>query len=422
MEDLSASDKSVDEVLQTLQKLSNDHPRFLPAQTALTDVQLSVGRCSDAVDSASHAVQAFPTEAEPAAQAVKAFILLGRWADALQMAQTWGDRAVEDTLDADLSIAQMELKLGDPEKCVSTLEPYLNAPYATDVQKWEIALTQAQALVAENKPADAVNLLWPLAQTSLGNQSDWMKFTVNSLPPDQAETWLNRMGEFLKTKPEFARSQIELAKNWDLLAENTSDKRYAKLARDLVHSLSADPQIGATAVWCQGQFDEEDGDSKGAQAAYREAISMAKATPSGHLPEAENNLAMLLATHGGDMKEAVSLAQQLVKANPQPVYYDTLATVLSKNDDYTDAAAAELTAVKDETNIHNLAKWHVNLARLMADQGKRDQALRVIAELDLMTPGPGELPTEYQQELAALRSMLGSTPVLRPRDASTRPS
>jgi Flp pilus assembly protein TadD len=413
MSNLSQSNLSADDVLDGLRKLSNDLPRFLPAQMALTDAQLRLGRCSDAIDSASHAVQAFPTESQPAELAVKAFLQMERWSDALQMAQTWHDRLVGDPLAADLKIAQMELQFGDAAKCLATLQPHKDAPYATDLEKWETVGTEAQALVAQGKADEAVSTLWPDAQLTLSNQADWMKFVVASLPSDAAETWLNKIGDWLKTKPQFAASQIKLASTWDLLAEKSGDKRYAKTGRDLVHQLESDPQLAPEATCTEGEFDEEDRDFKGAQAAYRKAISLAQVSPLGHLTDAENNLAMLLAMHGGDLKEAVAVARQCVTDDPQATYYDTLATVLDKNHDYPGAAQAMQTALQLEPNN---AKWYVNLAHLMMEQGKRADAKQLIAQLDLMTPGTrsfARLP-QYQDELNTLRELLGSGPSTRP--------
>jgi predicted Zn-dependent protease len=102
------------------------------------------------------------------------------------------------------------------------------------------------------------------------------------------------------------------------------------------------------------------------------------------------------------------MARQCIKEAPRAIYYDTLADVLATAKQYDPAIAALQSAVHMEPDN---AKWHVNLAKLLATSGKPDQAKLMISELDLMTPGVRSLNDAYRQKLDAVRRQLNSASV-----------
>jgi predicted Zn-dependent protease len=406
--ELVSGNDSADEVLQGLQKLSQDEPGFLPAQTALIEAQLRLGRSEDAVQSATRAVAAFPNETQPVELAVAALQSLNRWEEALQMAQTWRNRLIGDTLNVDMKIAEIDLHLHQADQAIAAVQPHVGAPFVTADQNWKLLLIKAQALVVQAKPADAVQLLWTPAQASTSNEIDWMHFVINVLPADQADPWLHKMADYLTTQPNSGSSLSNLAGTWDTLAQLSpiNKDKYAQSARTLIHQIEQRPDAPPMAFYLEGNFDAEDKDFTGAEAAYRKAAAL-------HVPQAENNLAMLLSDHGGDLAEAIKMAQQCVTDAPQAdmqdlhykaAFYDTLATLLDRNKNYPGAAQALHNAMQLEPNN---AKWNVNLIKVLVDDHKLDEAKKNIAVVDLMTPGVSDLP-DYKDKLDKLRQQVNA--------------
>jgi predicted Zn-dependent protease len=400
---LEASGVSASEILQRLQQLSEDLPHYLPAQTGLTEAQLRLGRCEDAIQSANRAMAAFPNDPWPAELAVNALSLTGHWDEALSAARAWRERTVGDALNADMAIAEIQLHLHDPDSCIATVHSYENVPELTVDQKWQVLVLEARAMVLQGKGDDAAQLLWPIAQTVPAARSTWQTFIIVYLPPASAEQWLNRLSDQLKTETGSDVAQVVLAQTWDVLARRSGNKAYAQLARQTASQLESNPAAGGYAAFATGNFLEEDGDKAGAEAAYRRALARKP-----DLTDARNNLAELLADRGGDLTEAIDQARQCVNASPQATYYDTLADILGRAKKYDDALAAMRTAVDIEPDN---AKWRVHLAKLLLEARKPDEAKLAVAELDLMTPGVRSLPQNYLQELDNLRKQLNAASV-----------
>lgn len=399
LREIATTDSS--DILPQLGKVANDLPRFLPAQMLLTDAQMRLGRTDEAIASVTKAVQAFPTQPRPAELAVMCLANSQRWDEALQMAQTWRDRIVGDPSPADLEIATLQLRHGDNADALATLQPYLNATGLDNRQKWQIVLTQAMALLQQGQSDQAAQAVWPMAQNDPALWRSWAAFIID-LPPAQAEQWLNRLAATPRSRPEdSAQAQLILSSAWDSLAHKTGQARYDTMARDLLHQVEQDPAAAPQGYLYEGILDEESGDRAGAKAAYTQAAAA-------KLPEAENNLASLLTATGGDLNQAADLARQCVQSDPnQPVFYDTLADVLSGLQKYDDAIDAMHHAIRLEPGN---PKWHVNLAKILLAAGRFDEAKQTISELDLMSPGVSALPPAYQQRLDDLRKQLANAP------------
>jgi tetratricopeptide (TPR) repeat protein len=242
-----------------------------------------------------------------------------------------------------------------------------------------------------------------MVQSTPSVRTTWETFVMLYLPPAQIAPWLRRLSAQLDTETGSERQQLVLAQTWDILARRTGNKDYAQLARQTAAKFESVPAGAAYAAFATGTFLEEDGDFAGAQAAYRRALARQP-----DLADARNNLAELLADHGGDLNEAVDLARQCVKDAPSASYYDTLADILGRAKNYDQALAAIIHATQLEPDN---AKWRVHLAQQLAAAGKPEQAKMAIAELDLMTPGAKSLPQNYQTELEALRKQLNGASV-----------
>jgi tetratricopeptide (TPR) repeat protein len=254
--------------------------------------------------------------------------------------------------------------------------------------------------VIQGKPDDAANLLWPTAQADPSVRNELIGFIANSFPPAQAEHWLNRMNDLLKKEKNSESSQLDLFSAWDTLAFRSGDRRYAQIAENLVVSMEQVPSVAGDAEFNEGVFREENNDYARAEKAYRNAIQHNQ-TP------AKNNLAMLLAHHGGSLTEAIELARQCVKDDPnQATYWDTLSELLSQDRQFDPAVTAIRAAIRLEPDR---AKWRVNLANILILDGHPDQARRIVADLDLMSPGIHSLTKEQLDRLDAVRKILANS-------------
>jgi len=388
-------------IIPPLRKLADDEPRFLPGQIALVETQLRLGRAEDAIDGAERLVQGFPSDVTPCELAVRALSAAGRWDDALQMARTWRDRVVGDATNVDVNIAQLQLHTGDINGAMQTIQPYINSVSISPAQKWQMLAIKANVLVAQGDPDGAAKLLWPVIQADPHARAEWIGFVAISFPPVKAEQWLNRMSDLLKSEKNSEPSQLDLCSGWETLAARTGDRHYGQIAEDLAIALEQTPSVAGDAEFKEGAFREENNDYAGAEKAYRSAIQHNRT-------QARNNLAVMLAHHGGSLTEAIDLARQCVKDDPnQATYWDTLADLLSQDRQFDPAVTAIRAAVRLEPDR---AKWRVNLANILILDGHPDQARRIVADLDLMSPGIHSLTKEQSERLDAVRKILANAP------------
>src|SRR6185503_5733056 len=104
---------------------------------------------------------------------------------------------------------------------------------------------------------------------------------------------------------------------------------------------------------------------------YRTAVELAPRNPVPY-----NNLAMLYARTGGDLKEALALAQRARAMAPNsPPILDTLGYVHYKRGEYTRAAPYFREAAK---TLRNDPKVHYHLGMTMLRIGRNQEAIRAL--------------------------------------------
>ena len=118
MEDAEDSD----DYIRRLDRITRDYPHAVDAWNFLVDACRRAGRTDQAVQAATRAMQAVPTDSAVARQATTVLIDAGRLEEALVVARQWRDRAAGNPYDADITIASILLELGDPEQAIRTLE------------------------------------------------------------------------------------------------------------------------------------------------------------------------------------------------------------------------------------------------------------------------------------------------------------
>jgi len=148
-----------------------------------------------------------------------------------------------------------------------------------------------------------------------------------------------------------------------------------------------------------GMLQEGSGAAAAAETTYRRVI---QADPN--VPEALNNLAMVIVNRNGDLDEAQSFVEKAVQLNAKAAaYQDTLATVHAKRKDFPKAIATLQNAVRlDPENV----KWRIYLGTVLLDAGQQDKAKAVLKEVEATQPQPERLSETARQRLQMLRTKL----------------
>ena len=144
-----------------------------------------------------------------------------------------------------------------------------------------------------------------------------------------------------------------------------------------------------------GTIYQQKGDIKEAESYYREALGIRK-----DFAPAANNLAWLLAEHGGNIDVALSLAQTAKEKMPKDSsVMDTLGWIYYKKGLYR-SAIVELEQSHEKMETNPVILYHLGMAYLRNNQKEEAKAaLEKALELDKKFPGY----KEAQQALAELR-------------------
>jgi Flp pilus assembly protein TadD len=140
---------------------------------------------------------------------------------------------------------------------------------------------------------------------------------------------------------------------------------------------------------------ERKGDIPAARSAYEQALAV-----DPRFAPAANNLAWLLAEHGGDQERALHLAQVAKEAMPDdPRVNDTLGWVLYKRGVY-DRAARVLSDSASKSPNSALIQYHYGMASARAgDRAGARRGLETALKLDPQMAGR----EEAEKTLAGLR-------------------
>ncbi len=176
-------------------------------------------------------------------------------------------------------------------------------------------------------------------------------------------------------KPDSVEYLTGLADAYRIMGDIRSAMQYYEKARAVS---PATPYPAAVLAWLQ----QTSGDLPAAEASYRKAIELEPNNP--HLT---NNLAHLLATRKAAPEEALRLALQTVKSQPDnPEFLDTLAFVYLRQGN----SAAALPIFSRLTQRHpKHPMFHYNLALAHLEQGDKEAARSAAAKaLELEGSGP----------------------------------
>ena len=389
-----------DQLVQPLQQLIDRFPSFLPARIVLTSLQAGLGRTDDAIETATHAAQRFPTSAEPLRLKFSLLSAINRWEEAATAASAWRERAADSPEAADLALAMAELHTAHSAEAEQRLESYIKLPEAdrprTSDQDEALAVYAAARLANGHGPVEP--LLEGLLTRGAEGRRTWIVFALDHLSTADAAVWLRKSQAI--TPASSTDEQIFLARAWDTLATRANSAEYAAESRSVLTSLVARQDASAGALVAMGMRCEQDGDAIAAEVFYRRAL---RASP--RLAVAQNNLAMLLARGGRNLDEARELSAAAVQETPNAAaFYDTLGYVQSKSGKYTEAVQSMETAVRIDTTS---VPYRVHLAQLLADARQTEKATAILRGIDALHPDRDRLPEPTQGQLDSLRRALG---------------
>jgi predicted Zn-dependent protease len=89
----------------------------------------------------------------------------------------------------------------------------------------------------------------------------------------------------------------------------------------------------------------------------------------------------------------------LAQSRTLAAFQDTLALVQDKSKQYDAAIASAHEAMRLEA--WNL-QWRINLAKIYLDAGRRQEAQRVLSEIDSLKPAGRELPEQLKRQIQSL--------------------
>lgn len=374
----AAGNPKLVEFAAQLAQLAKQHPRFAALQNAAAQLLISAGHPGQAAVVALSAVRMFPTSVTPARLAAVAFAASHQWSQALSAAQTWASRSASDPTSAVVLESVAYLNLSEPHSAVRTLQPYLHAALRNPAGDPGVIAAYLQAQIALHNMVELKRVLLPL----LSKSPNWRQFAVNiasrELPAATAALWLQRVAA--ATPATALTEQLQLAQGYWALGQRVGNKtdlnQAAVLLSNLLKTGKMSPTQRGTMLSELATVQLSAGETPLAVTNYQNALKL-----NGHLPVAQNNLAMLMVREpDADLTQARSLAQAAVKLAPDvAAYWDTLALVQSRIGDTKAAIKAINSAINlDQTD----PEWDVDLARILVHAGDMKQAAAVLHKID----------------------------------------
>ncbi|MEX2671530.1 MAG: tetratricopeptide repeat protein [Phycisphaeraceae bacterium] len=393
-------------VTSEVRRLADRYPRFLALQNLSVDLYLVVREYNNALAVAERAMQNFPNRPDPAQRATRILATQGAWERVLRFASDWRERELYRPLPADVAIAEAHLNLGDHQAALQQIDAYLESAREQPNQAFPIINIYARAMVAAGRIAEASDLLQPLLPDDNAWRDLWISLAMRLNDADEIAAWLEAVEEAIPA--EGANEQANLASNWYGLGQRFDSNDYRQHALSILEQASSRADAPAGVHVTHGVIAYQEGDLATAESQYRTALNR----DEDHAI-ALNNLAMLLADREAALDEALALAERAVEATESNVasFLDTIAHVQMQRGDYADAIVHLEEAVRLEPRT---IEWRVNLVRAYHRQGRRDQALAALEELDGLQPDAQNLAPSLRDRLQQLREELTETQTAAP--------
>ncbi|QNN24909.1 tetratricopeptide repeat protein [Planctomycetales bacterium ZRK34] len=406
IKEASDQSQSMLKVVLSLGKLADKHPRFQALQILLVDTYSLIGRYEDAIDLATRLMESFPNDADPAERAARLLARVGRWNEVVAVARQWRQRSLNQPLEADMMIAQALLQLGNPQQALEQISRYEQIAAKNPTRLPGVMALQAEGLIAMNQVDKAANILKPLIPTHPRWRALWMQLAMRNIKdPAVSAEWLERADKVIPA--DSISERVNLANYWFALGQSASNSDFRNRGVELLKSMAYAEKPDADAVVAYAIVVYQLGDLNQAEKEYRRALTI---NPD-HVT-AKNNLAILVSDRGGNLDEALKLAQEVVDARPRvATFHDTLAHVYLARKDFGKAAESLLEAVKLQPES---IEWKVNLTEALTGKGDVDAAKQVLGEIDTLAPDPDQMPVNLRERLDKIRQTLIEGPVATP--------
>ncbi len=358
-----AAEKPIQEVVVSLRKLAGMHTKFLPLQNLAAQVSIAARDYEDAIAISMRVMNTFPQAVEPARFASEALAAVGRWDEALSIAQEWRRRAGGRSVGPELIIVEAKLRLGDIRGASEMLEPLLEPALEQPDTYAQLIIQYARTRIASEETQRAYDLLVPMLDRSQMWRSAWIELATNTISDGETSArWLDEVYRHIPSDSH--NEKAALAQRWSVLSDRVKNSAYRQRARQLINDVVGVPGATARCWLIHAVLAESDGNLADAEASYRKTLEL---DPSVHV--AMNNLALLIANKkDGDMDQALKMAQGAVDAVPRSAnYHDTLASIYVKIKDY-DAAIENIdSAIRLEPGN---PVWVKRRAEILAQSGQ----------------------------------------------------
>jgi tetratricopeptide (TPR) repeat protein len=397
---------------ERLLSLANDHPTVWPIQEILIHhyLQSNVVRAGDL---AWRATQNCRGEAEPARLATQAFALQRRWSRVTEAATIWRQRSGGQTVPADIYLADAEIAQRRPAVALRILEKPLQdnplpaagtaAASLPPQTLLELHRTLGRALLALDRPDEAIERLKPMLEIGPSGRLAWMSVASASTSSATARQWLDRVRSRIEGIPE----QLSLAEAWQDSARATGDAELLKPAAAILDPLIAgEPPVEALEL--AGMVAHFQGDYEKAERCWR-GVARARNGAA----QSMNNLAyvLLIRANPKDLPEATALAEKAVAAMPEPAFLGTLARARSANGDRAAAIAGYRKALQEGSSFghDDNVEARLGLAEELSRGSKAEEkieARRLVSEAEAMLRNGTLQPPEIQKQLLAIKARL----------------
>lgn len=381
-----------------IKALAERHPQSQPVQMLAVRRMVQLSQPEEAARIAARAAQSFPTSTEAPALGATAFATASDWPQAVAMARLWRERSAANPLPADLALSEALIKVGRLEEAAAVVEPYVRG-FSEDPQAYLPALfRRAEIFSLANQDDRAAQTLAPVLAGKPATWIQWLSYVAERLTPEHVIRWAARAEAAPEGRDPIVVWQAALVRANALTALNAPSAPRAR--ETLVELAAAEGRGGEYLASAALAFDQAN-DLTNAERLYRQAM----AAGINGLP-VRNNLAMVLARKGGDMTEALAMAQGVVnEAGAVAAFVDTLGSVQAAAGDF---AAAEQTLTRAVNLEPANVEWWIHLAEIQHKGGKAEAAAATTAAVAFVRPE--SLSEGLRGRLLAIRAATAAPP------------
>jgi tetratricopeptide (TPR) repeat protein len=299
------------------------------------------------------------------------------------------------------------MRLDRAAAAINQLAPYIPAAKNDPDRFFATLVFYGRALIIAHRSQEALDLLLPLAEKDPDQWLDpWINIlSISHSDAESATAWIEKLLPNISLQTPTQR--LVLANGWYNVAQHYYFVAGFQKARDAIEADVKLDDAPVESILLYALICERLGDLDSAEAAYRRdiAVFQAQKISDPSVAIAKNNLACVLLQKGSNLPEAQKLAEEAIAMYPTTTtYYDSLARIQAKQGN-TDAAIA--TYQKARKIKSNDVEILIGLADLLSQNGKRDEAMPLLRQIDAIISGQTLSPA-LKEQLDSVRSDLSS--------------